>query len=229
MSLILLAISDIHERIRSINKLVSEINSRGITIDIVIIAGDLTYFKGVSTAIKILKEIKEKLSVEYVFFVPGNCDDPKILGLKEISRGIINIHRNPVELEDYTFYGIGGGGLSPFNTLIEFSEKDFSEYVNYIENVSVNTTNLVMTTHQPIRGFFDNVDGLNIGSQVFREFLEKRKPLLWITGHVHENSGWSISGRTVIVHPGPLMHGYYAFIKLSSGCVLDVSIHKLNY
>jgi len=198
-------------------------------LDVVIIAGDLTYFKSVTTAIKILKELKEKLTVEYIFFVPGNCDDPRMLSLKEISRGVINIHKNPVELKDYVFYGIGGGGLSPFNTLIEFSESDFREIINYIENMNINTTNLIMTTHQPIHGFFDDVNGLNIGSQVFKEFLEKRAPLLWITGHVHENHGWSISGRTVIVHPGPLMHGYYALIRLSSGRVLDVSIRRLNY
>jgi Icc-related predicted phosphoesterase len=229
--MIILAISDIHERVKKLAKLVLEVSSLNLKIDVVIVAGDLTYFKSVNTAKRVLLEVKNALEVNHVFFVPGNCDDPALLSVKEIESGIINLHRNLVKFKNYVFYGIGGGGISPFNTLIEFSEEEFREHIYYFKNINYGeAANTILITHQPIYGFYDKVNSLNIGSRSFREFLGEEKPLLWITGHVHENSGYTISGRTVIVHPGPFMHGYYAIIELSDTepSVLRVSIFKIQ-
>jgi len=228
--LILLAISDIHDRVKQISRVASEIDSLGIRVDAVIVAGDLTYFKGVETAKRILVELKEALRPKYVFFVPGNCDDPATLNISKIDHGIVNIHRNTAQIEIYVLYGVGGGGISPFNTLIEFSEEELRESINRIIEVHGDTANTIIVTHQPIYGFFDDVDGLNIGSKAFREFLDKHQPLLWITGHVHENSGYTVSGKTTIIHPGPLMRGHYALVKLDDKTprVLEVNVYKLK-
>jgi len=228
--MIVLAISDIHERAKNISKLVSEIASLDLKVDFVIVAGDLTYFKSINTARKILLEIKNTLNTGHVFFVPGNCDDPALLSMKEVNSGVINLHRNPIEFGIYTLYGVGGGGISPFNTLIEFSEEEFREHINYFKYTRSDMTNTIIVTHQPIYGFFDEVNGLNAGSITFREFLEIYQPLLWITGHIHENSGYSVHGRTTIVHPGPFMRGYYALIRLDDmrPRVLEVKIFKLK-
>lgn len=228
--LILLAISDIHERVKNISKLASEIESSGIKLDAVIVAGDLTYFKGVNTATRILIELKNKLKVNYVFFIPGNCDDPELLSVNKVNHEVVNIHKNPVNFKNYLLYGIGGGGISPFNTLIEFSEEEFREHISLLEKTRSDVENTIIVTHQPIHGFFDNVNGLNIGSVIFREFLETYQPLLWITGHVHENSGWTTFNRTTIVHPGPFMHGYYALVELDNKAprVIGVNIYKLK-
>jgi Icc-related predicted phosphoesterase len=228
--LILLAISDIHDRVKQISRVASEIDSLGIRVDATIVAGDLTYFKGAQTAKRILVELKEKLKSEYVLFVPGNCDDPATLNISEINHGITNIHGNVAQIGIYVLYGVGGGGISPFNTLIEFSEEELRKYINYIREVHGDMSNTIIVTHQPIYGFFDDVNGLNIGSKAFREFLDKHQPLLWITGHVHENSGYTVSGKTTIIHPGPLMHGQYALVKLDDKTprVLEVGIYKLK-
>jgi len=85
----------------------------------------------------------------------------------------------------------------------------------------------IVVTHQPIHGFFDEVNGVNTGSRVFREYLDRIKPILWITGHIHEHSGWSSRGETIILHPGPLMKGYYGLVKITDGRVESIEINKV--
>lgn len=219
----ILALSDIHERtqrFKALAKLVKEAGGVGLTI----VAGDITYFKPANIAIKILEKLHEAVGSP-ILFIPGNCDDPRLTGSLDTSNNILNIHGKPVEAEGYIFYGIGGGGVSPFNTLIEYSEDDFNDLIRRASGIDPGR--LIMVTHQPVNGFFDEVDDMHIGSKVFREFMRARQPLLWITGHIHEHSGWIRSDGTVIVHPGPFMHGYYALITISGSSVTDVSIKRI--
>lgn len=177
--------------------------------DIVIVAGDLTYFKPIGFAIDVLRKIREKTG-RTVYFIPGNCDDPALLGFSE--DGLINIHRRVVEYEGFLIYGIGGSNETPFKTWIEWGEKDFEEFLKDL--VNVDSRKLIMVTHAPPHGFMDDVNGLNVGSKALRKFLEVRKPLLWLTGHIHEHSGWVKFGETTILNPGPFMKGYYGIVSI---------------
>ena len=222
----ILALSDIHERVRRIDSLREKLSELEFKPDLILVAGDITYFKGIDIATKILKKLRNDIEAP-VFFVPGNCDTRQLLEVDEIADDIDNIHLRVIELHGYLFYGIGGGGISPFHTLIEFSEDEFREFIAKVEN-TVDTRKLILVTHQPVKGFFDEVDGLNIGSEVFAEYLLKLKPLLWITGHVHENSGWTRIERTVIMHPGPLMYGYYGLIELEDETIKFTRVMNLD-
>jgi len=220
----ILAISDIHERVSLLRELSTRLRKSSQNPDLVVVAGDITYFKGVNVVISILNEIN-RLLCTLVLFIPGNCDPPELLGIERVGQDILNLHARVVEISGYVFYGIGGGGLSPFNTLIEFAEEQFEKFIDPIRGTD--PSRLLLVTHQPIYGLFDKVkSGERVGSKVFSAFLREKQPLLWITGHVHENSGWSVIGRTTVVHPGPLMRGYYAIVELDDQ-VKSVSINKL--
>lgn len=222
----IVAISDIHERTGKIDKLRLELRDEMFNPDIVIIAGDMTYFKNVKTALNILAKIKDILNAK-VLFVPGNCDHPDLLGVTGLGEEILNIHLRPVRISDFVFYGIGGGGISPFNTLIEYSEEEFRNFMSKLENFIFNEI-LILVTHQPIYGYFDDVNGEKIGSKAFAEYLAKIEPFLWITGHVHENSGWIRVNKTTIVHPGPFMRGYYALIEVADINLSRVEVRRIR-
>jgi Predicted phosphoesterases, related to the Icc protein len=221
----ILAISDIHERIVKINKLKSVLKEAGFTPELVVVAGDLTYFKSIDFALKILRKIREVINSK-VIFIPGNCDPLELAGIRGVSNDIVNIHARTMAIGSYVFYGVGGSGITPFNTLIEYSEEEFREILSNIKNINM-SEKLIIVTHQPIRGYFDEVNGIHVGSLVFAEYLNVFKPILWITGHVHEQSGFTRSNGTTIVHPGPLMKGYYALIELENSTVKNVKVDKL--
>lgn len=215
-----LAVSDIHGRVLNVERLGRHLEREGFRPDVVLVAGDITHFQGAREAIRVLSKVRDVAGCS-VLFVPGNCDSPELLELGGIGEGIVNIHSRGVTIGNYTFYGIGGGSISPFHTLIEFSDDAFRDFLLRAEMYS-GSGELVIVTHQPIYGFFDDVNG-RIGSRAFAEYLERRRPLLWVTGHVHENSGWLRFGRTTIVHPGPLVRGHYAILEISSNAVTHVS------
>ncbi|MEM1612248.1 MAG: metallophosphoesterase [Desulfurococcaceae archaeon] len=220
----LLVVSDVHERTGNINRLHAKLQRESFKPDFVVVAGDITYFKDMGTAYSILSGIRRLFGVK-VLFVPGNCDPPELLEARELGEDLVNLHSRFVNIGEYTFYGVGGGGISPFNTLIEFTEEQFDEFISMLGSGSAGS--LILVTHQPIYGFFDNVNGERIGSKTFATYLRKIEPILWITGHVHENSGWTLSGKTVIVHPGPLMRGYYAVVGVEDGVVKHIKVEKL--
>ncbi|MCY0867710.1 MAG: metallophosphoesterase [Desulfurococcus sp.] len=219
----ILVLSDIHERTQKLKLLSKRVEVEG-GVDAVIVAGDLTYYKTMEVAVEVLRKLREAIG-RPVFFIPGNCDDPRLLNAGEIYEGIIGVHGRAVVLDNYVLYGIGGGGISPFHTMIEFSEEEFSRFLNEAEELD--PSRLIMATHQPVHGFFDKVGGVNVGSRAFRRFLEERKPLLWVTGHIHEHSGWTRAGSTIIVHPGPFMRGYHALIELSGTTVNRVVVGRV--
>lgn len=219
-------ISDVHERVEKVKRLRTRLQEKSLNPDLVIIAGDITYFKGIEVARDILDKIRELFGVK-VFFVPGNCDPPELLRIEQFNVDVVNLHARLVGVSGYVFYGIGGGGVSPYNTLIEFTEEEFREFVYALEGKEL--PGLVLVTHQPIYGFFDEVGrGEKIGSKVFAESLYKIQPLLWITGHVHENSGWVTVGKTTVLHPGPLLRGYYGLVELEGGYVKSINVTNLE-
>jgi hypothetical protein len=48
-----------------------------------------------------------------------------------------------------------------------------------------------------------------------REFIERRKPLVCFTGHIHEAPGIDTIGETRIVNPGPLGTRSYAYLDIT--------------
>ena len=68
----------------------------------------------------------------------------------------------------------------------------------------------VLVTHQPPRETIaDRVHGgAHVGSRAVRAFIERHRPAVCFTGHIHEGRGVDSIGPTKVVNPGPARGGY---------------------
>lgn len=217
----LLLLSDIHGHLYPLREVVKV--TRTLDIEVAVVAGDLTHFSGLEDAVSVLKLISS--SIETVLFVPGNCDHPDLLETRDLGeKGVYNIHGRVFEVQGYRFYGIGGSNITPFGTFIEWSEEELARYLEPLWDID--KEKLVVVTHAPIHGVMDEIGGIHVGSRVLREFIDKHGALLWITGHLHEYSGYKRIGYTVVVNPGPLARGFYGIAVLEDGEV-EVEIYNI--
>jgi len=85
----------------------------------------------------------------------------------------------------------------------------------------------ILVTHNPPFGTkLDKVEtGEHVGSKVIREFIEKEKPLLAISAHIHEAGGIDKIGKTTIFYPGVAYEGYYGLVEV--GDEIKCEIKKL--
>lgn len=217
----ILVVTDIHDRVRYVKKL------KGIDRDITIVVGDITYFKSGDYALKILKLLENS---KPLLFVPGNCDDYNLLQFKRVNK-ITNIHGDVAEYDTngLAFIGLGGSNITPFNTLIEFSEEEIWDILlGALSKVRSKTIKLVIVSHVPPHNTVVDLthSGEHAGSTSVRRFIEEYEPILCICGHIHEARGMDRIGNTIVVNPGPLMYKYYALIDISSSRV-EVKLCKL--
>jgi len=108
----------------------------------------------------------------------------------------ISIENKVVEVEGIRFAGVSG--QDPYTSASQLSDFDFD----------------VLVTHYPPYKTVDKAwTGTHIGLKVIRELVEKKKLKLALCGHVHESPGVVRLGNSLIVNPGPAMHGRYAIIE----------------
>lgn len=189
----IIALSDIHGRTNYDRKIINALSS----VDLIIIAGDITDFGGKNEASIIINGIKT--INQNILAVSGNCDRPDVVELLK-SEGI-NLHGEIREFKDILFFGIGGSGVTPFNTPQEYSDDEFEEILSqYKMNDRVN----IFVSHSPPH--MTKVDrtfmGMHVGSKKVREFIERYQPQVCICGHIHEARNIDRIGKTIIVNPG---------------------------
>ncbi|NPA98003.1 MAG: metallophosphoesterase [Crenarchaeota archaeon] len=207
----ILALTDIHDRLSRALKIVMSNKD----IDTIIVAGDITHFGTLEEALNILRSLHESSGVK-VFYVPGNCDDPRLL-VYDSDDEIVNLHKKTYDLNGFTLLGIGGSNPTPFGTPIEFTDGEIREMLS-MANDKGRGTKKIIVTHAPIYGINDVIGGVHVGSRVLREYLDKNTEsiTLWITGHLHEYRYVTRYRDTIIVNPGPAMRGFYVIVEVSS-------------
>jgi len=213
----LLYLVDLHARKSVLDKLLFLKDS----VDLVVFGGDLTNFHSLDKAVEILKYARELFGKE-IFFVPGNCDDPKLLEWGGES-GITPLHMKVIEFAGLNFAGVGGSNITPFNTYIEFNEKEIREMVKHFVEKNID----VFVSHIPPQNTkMDRVYmGHHVGSSELKKFIETNQPRLVLTGHIHEGQGVDKVKKTTLVNPGPASSGRYALIKIGKN--LEVNLGKV--
>ncbi len=204
----LLALSDIHGT-WNVSYMVEELLSY-YEFDLILVAGDITNFGPPEFAEELLNSFKKP-----VLAVPGNCDPPGVLEAVDRSRAV-NLHGHIYELGGYRFAGLGGTNGKGFTMGITFDE-------DYAYSLLRNCKDCIFLTHQPPLGILDRAGGSHIGCRGIRDAILESKPLLVVSGHVHEARGTERMGETLIVNPGPARDGYAALINLS-----DLSVEMLE-
>jgi uncharacterized protein len=184
--------------------------------DLVVICGDITNFDPLEWAEGYLSRIRtlvsdrtESQSPGRVAAVPGNCDPkdlPNIFG----RTGIIDLHRRKQEIGGIVFGGAGGADYTPFNTPFEFEDDTFSQWLRPLME-----ENMIMVTHAPAHGYLDtNYQGSHRGSNSIRAIVDQWRPILMLSGHMHEARGIESHNGTVFVNPGPAKDGFGALVEL---------------
>jgi len=211
----ILVLADIHGERRALSKV---IDAAGKDFDLVVCPGDVTDmfsvpqdFSQMDVANMVLQQL---LAIgKPVLCVPGNHDPYEII---ELFRNYgVNLHCTTEKRGGTTFLGFGGAA-TPFNTIIEPSEKETAAWLDRLSSKA--PRGFVLVVHSPPKDTkLDKTKGGHVGSQAIRAFIESKKPLLAISAHIHENRGEDRLGGTTLFYPGPVYDGYYGMVEIKAG------------
>ncbi len=159
--------------------------------------------------------------------IPGNHDIPELIEFFEEAG--CNLHGKTKKLGNLTFAGYGGAS-TPFNTNYEPTELEIKSALG---GFAKTTKNLVLVVHMPPRDTkLDRVGEKHVGSQAVREFIERTKPILVISAHIHENGGVDKINNTTLFYPGPFFEGKYGTVSITESgveCKLkEIKTEKTN-
>ncbi len=203
-----IAVGDIHDKLANLERIPELGTAAGI-----IITGDMTN-RGGPEEVEFILNTASRLAPR-LYAQIGNMDKPGSEAALD-SMGV-NIHRRGLELAPGVgLMGIGWSTPTPFGTPSEvpewvlegWLEETFAQVKNYPRFVLVCHTPPKDTATDVIRG------GTHVGSQVVRAFIEKRAPVVCLTGHIHEARATDRIGPTLVVNPGMLSKGGYALLTV---------------
>lgn len=204
----ILACSDLHGSRDAMAKIESVVESG--SFDLVVVCGDFTTFGSTDYTNEFLKRIKCR-----VLAVPGNCDIPDTVGVLEGSGA--SVHNTTVDFEGWKFYGFGGALPSGSNMPFEIAEDLLERSLRHVA-----VPEGVMVTHVPAYGMNDRTRaGGHGGSEGVLRVAQEFKPVLALSGHIHEAQGRALNKDTIFVNPGPARHGCYASILLGESADVE--------
>lgn len=177
-------------------------------VDLVLLGGDLTHFRGIEAARRIVEEIRG--AGPEVLAVCGNCDLPEIEGYLE-DEGIA-LDRRARLVGGAIVVGLSAGlpfGGCPY----ERTEDDYALVCEEAREAAAALESRgpkILLSHQPPYGTrCDRVLRLkHVGSRAIRGFVEEWQPDLVLCGHIHEARGQDTIGRTMVINPGPWKSGH---------------------
>jgi len=204
----ILAATDFHGSTKAIDKFAYKIEEE--KADIAIICGDITHFGSLKIAINLLSRLKG-IRIP-ILFVPGNCDPPSLAGVD--LEGIRCIHGSHELIGDLIFFGVGGCPITPFGTPFEMTEDEIASLLMGCPRDLSEDQRLILVSHTPPKDTSLDIThlGEHVGSISIRRFVEERKPLAVVCGHIHEARGIDRVGDTIMVNSGAARDGNCAII-----------------
>jgi len=109
-----------------------------------------------------------------------------------------------------------GGALTPFGTAFEPTEAETKSVLDSLSE-KVEKGNFVLILHNPPYGTDADMtsSGEHTGSKEIRAFVEKMRPRVVISAHIHEARGVSEINGIKILNPGTFYAGYYGIIEIN--------------
>ncbi len=217
----IIALSDIHGSVSHLPGIADKLTQA----DLVLIAGDITNFGGVPQAHKVIFDLSEYNG--NIFAVHGNCDTSDVeeyLDIHQMALDCRCVRNNGV-----TLTGLGGALHYNSATPNESPEDHFARQLDGIKANLNGDTPVVFVSHQPAFGTkLDSVgNGKHAGSQSIRDFIDDTKPLLAISGHIHDAVGIDKINGTTLINPGSFKEGQYATITIENDRIENAEIHSL--
>jgi len=163
--------------------------------DLVVVCGDITQFGPGDVATNLLNQIP----IETIA-ITGNIDS------SDVKIGIDNSKATNIELKKVVKKDISFVGLSGINI----------DYFRTIEEKKMIDEKTILVTHVPPFNTKDKIFiGLHGGSKDLRELVDKFKPRLVLSGHIHEDPGYIKRNNTIFVNCSMGKRGEGALIKIN--------------
>jgi len=215
-----IAFGDVHERPGNIKKIEDISEASG-----VLISGDLTNVGNRAGAAAILNEIKSLNPNVYAQI--GNMDTREVE--KYLDESGVNVHNRMVELSGgVQLLGLGYSSPTPFSTPSEVDEKQLQTWLDNILHQALEAKHLIFMSHTPPYGTRADLlsSGISAGSRAVRSFIERVRPGVCVTGHIHEARSIDHVGRTIVINPGTFSSGGYVRISFD-GQKLDAGLRQV--
>lgn len=205
----IIAIVDIHGNNHPVEKIRDELES----VDLVLIGGDLTHFGDGGQACELIESIR--VSNDNILAVSGNCDKKSVDEYLQEEK--INLHGRVKKIDGINFIGAGGSLPCPSPTPNIYTEEEYQDILSDSYEKAKKSAPTVMLSHQPPFGTSIDLltNGDHVGSHTVRDFIAQIKPLVCISGHIHEAAGIDEIDGTKLINPGPLGTGSYAYLEVS--------------
>jgi len=187
--------------------------------DGVLVAGDIVNHDP-ELAKRRLTELAEV--AEPLFFVPGNMDNPELASWPGTS-SVRALHGKSATIGPVFLVGLGGSPPGPFHTPFEIRDEEATRVMGK-GMVGFSKGRLVLVSHCPPKNTKLDIvpSGEHAGSIPVRNFIEKFKPALVISGHIHEAKGIDSIEETTLINIGPAQRGNYAEVTLNNRATVTI-------
>jgi Icc-related predicted phosphoesterase len=189
----------------------------------VLVAGDIVNHDA-ERAKQFLADLAEAGSP--VYFVPGNMDSADLITWSG-TENVRALHGRCETWQNVALIGLGGSPRGAFSTPVEYSEEAGAEM---LERTLTNYRggSIILVSHCPPKETKTDqaMFGHHIGSSSVRRFVEKMKPMIVVTGHVHEAQGVDRIGSTIVLNVGPAKSDNYAIIDVNKS--VDVALARFK-
>lgn len=192
----------------------------------VLVTGDLTTRGSLEQGQRIIAAVRGENP--RVLAQIGNMDIPDLAIWLE-QEGV-SLHARTHDLGSGV--GVLGAGCStptPFGTPCEVSEAELGGFLEAAYAQARGFAHLIVIPHDPPHGTAADLlpNGAHVGSRAVRAFVERVRPAVCLSGHIHEARSVDRLGATTVVNPGPLAAGGYALIGLRDG-VLSAQLRVIG-
>jgi Icc-related predicted phosphoesterase len=190
----ILAIGDIHGDSKLVERLAKKAKDENV--DLVIIAGDLTFLES-STKNLIGPFIKEK---KEVILIPGNHETMStITPLTQMYPGTKHVHGYSVTRGDI---GIFGSGYESATGPFVLEDEEIFKMLKKGNDKIKDLKKKIMVTHAHHKGSIAEFSGFP-GSKAVERAIREFKPDVLISAHIHEAGGLQEKiGKTKVFHVG---------------------------
>lgn len=206
-----IAFGDVHESTSQVELIPGLAEADG-----VIITGDITNRGSRLSASHVIEKVAAMNP--RVLAQPGNMDSESVQSY--LSEYDLDIHLRVRELAPgLGLMGVGYSTPTPFGTPGEVSEETLVKWLDATYALAEDFDTLICVIHEPPHGTKVDMlgNGQHVGSQGVRAFIERAKPALVLTGHIHESSGMDMVGGTIVINPGMIAGGGYVRIEYGGG------------
>lgn len=206
-----IAFGDIHENYATLGGIPELPEADG-----VIVTGDLTNYGGPEKAADVMQAVTSRCA--RVLAQAGNLDNHSVEDW--LTGQGVNMHARITELAPgLAVLGLGGSTPTPGNTPIEYTEDEYRQWLAPLREAAKKCPHLILASHNPPKDTACDrlTNGMHVGSEAVRAFIEDVQPEVCVCGHIHEAVAEDSIGRTRIVNPGMLGKGGYAVIRLAGG------------